>query len=87
MFGTYLFINRTGQSQRLINYLKLENKIPQKAGSFAISAIIYKAVMPFRIAFSLMVIPAVCYYLGDGKEEVDTGSDVTQIGHKVDQLA
>lgn len=59
LLGTYLFVNRTGKSAVLIKYLKLESKIPPKAGSLVISGIIYKAVMPFRIALTLLVLPGV----------------------------
>jgi len=43
----------------------LENKIPQKAGSLAISGIVYKAVMPFRIGLTLLVLPIVIKYTGE----------------------
>ena len=56
---TYLLISKTGQTMRIIRFLKLESRIPEKAGSFAISAIIYKAIMPGRIALSLLAIPVV----------------------------
>lgn len=39
--------------------MKLESKIPKQAGNFAVAAIIYKAVMPARIALSLVAIPVV----------------------------
>jgi len=64
LLGTYLFIQRTGKSDVLIKKLKLENKVPAKAGSFVVASIIYKAVMPFRIAASLLVIPLVIKLLG-----------------------
>jgi hypothetical protein len=53
----------------LIKKLKLENKVPAKAGSFVIAGIVYKAVMPARIAASLMLIPLVVKFLGTDKEE------------------
>jgi hypothetical protein len=65
LLGTYIFIQWTGKSAVLIKKLKLESKIPPKAGSFAIAGIIYKAVMPFRLALSAMVIPFVVKFIGD----------------------
>ena len=65
LFGTYLVIQRTGKPGALIKRLKLESKIPEKAGSFVTAGIIYKAVMPFRLALSLMVIPVVCNAIGE----------------------
>lgn len=57
---TYLTISRTGQASKIIQYFKLENRIPKNAGTFAISALIYKVAMPGRIALSLLTIPIVC---------------------------
>jgi hypothetical protein len=57
--GTYLAVNRTKNPEKILKFLKLENKVPAKAGSFVISGIIYKAVMPARIALSLLCIPIV----------------------------
>ena len=57
--GTFLVMNQTKNPEKIIKYFKLENKIPAKAGSFVISGIIYKAVMPIRIGVSLMCIPLV----------------------------
>jgi hypothetical protein len=65
--GTYLVVNRTNYSAQIIKYLKLENRIPAKAGSFAISAIIYKAVMPLRIGATLLALPLVLKYLGSAE--------------------
>lgn len=64
--ATYLVVNRSNYSTRIIKYMKLENKIPAKAGSFAISGIIYKSVMPLRIAVTLLALPLVVKVLGDG---------------------
>jgi hypothetical protein len=71
--GTYLVVNRTSYSSRIIKYLKLENRIPAKAGSFAISAIIYKAVMPLRIGLTLVTLPFIVKYLGTEIEEKTAG--------------
>ena len=57
LFGTYFVVNKTGKPEKIIKYLKLQNKIPAKAGAFAISGIIYKAVMPLRIGLTLLVLP------------------------------
>jgi hypothetical protein len=65
LLATYLFIQRTGKSGLLIKKLKLESKIPEKAGSFAIAGIIYKAVMPARLAVSAMLIPLVIKAVGE----------------------
>lgn len=64
LLGTYIFIQRTGKSGVLIKKLKLENKIPEKAGSFVVAGIIYKAVMPFRLAASLVALPLVVKVFG-----------------------
>lgn len=69
LLGTYLFIQKTGKSDVLIKKLKLENKVPAKAGSFVIAGIVYKAVMPARIAASLMLIPLVVKFLGNESEQ------------------
>lgn len=63
--GTYLVVNRTNYSSKIIKHLKLESRIPAKAGSFAISAIIYKAVMPIRIGITLFTLPFVIKFLGN----------------------
>lgn len=65
--GLYLVIHKAGKTQKIIDYFKLTNKIPQKAGSFVISGIIYKAIMPVRIGFSLFVIPFVISYQQDSQ--------------------
>lgn len=70
LLATYVFIQRTGKSEMLIKKLKLENKVPAKAGSFAIAGIIYKAVMPFRLAASLMILPFVVKALGSQQQPV-----------------
>ena len=62
--GLYLFVNRSNQTDKLIRYLKLQDKIPKAAGAFAISGIIYKAVMPVRIAVSILAIPIVVKAFG-----------------------
>jgi hypothetical protein len=59
----------------LIKKLKLENKVPAKAGSFVIAGIVYKAVMPARIAASLMLIPLVVKFLGNDNEQKATETD------------
>lgn len=73
--GTYLIVNRTDYSTKIIKYLKIENKIPAKAGSFVISGIIYKAFMPMRIGLTLLTLPLVIKYLSidknvEGNKEV-----------------
>ena len=60
--ATYIFVNKSGQAARLIKYLKLQDRIPPKAGSFAIAAIIYKAVMPARLAVTAATLPFVMQY-------------------------
>lgn len=62
--ATYLVVNRSNYSTSIIKYMKLENKIPAKAGSFVISGIIYKSVMPFRIALTLLALPLVVKMFG-----------------------
>lgn len=59
----------------MIKKLKLENKVPAKAGSFVIAGIVYKAVMPARIAASLMLIPLVVKFLGNDNEQKATETD------------
>ncbi len=71
--GTYLVVNKTDYSSRIIKYIKLESRIPAKAGSFAISAIIYKAVMPFRIGLTLVTLPFIVQLLGNTQDEVQSG--------------
>ena len=71
LFATYLVIQRTGKPGALIKKLNLENKIPEKAGSFVTAGIIYKALMPIRLAISLMVIPVVIKLTGQEKPEVE----------------
>ena len=57
--GTYVVIKNSNKTDKIINYLKLQDKIPKSASSFMVSAVIYKAVMPVRIALSLLAIPLV----------------------------
>jgi hypothetical protein len=70
--GTYLVVNKTNYSDQIIKYLKLENRIPAKAGSFVISGIIYKAVMPVRIGITLLALPLVVKFLGSPDGEAET---------------
>lgn len=42
----------------------MQNKIPKQAGSLVVAGVIYKAIMPARIALSLMVIPLVINKFG-----------------------
>lgn len=59
-FGfAYMFVRKSSQTDKLIKFLRLENKIPKQAGAFAVAVIIYKAVMPARIALSALAIPLV----------------------------
>ena len=55
----YVVVRKSKQTDKIIKYLKLEDKIPKQAGAFAISAIIYKAVMPARIAVSVITVPII----------------------------
>ena len=52
-------IKNSHQTDKIINYLRIKDKIPKSASSLTMSFIIYKGVMPFRIAFSLLAIPLV----------------------------
>jgi hypothetical protein len=61
----YLLVSRSKNPQKIIKYFKLENKIPEKAGSFMIAGIIYKVVMPIRIGVSIIAIPLVIKLLGE----------------------
>ena len=56
---TYLIIRNSNQTDKIIKFLKLQNKVPKTASSFVLSGIIYKATMPGRIALSLLAIPIV----------------------------
>ena len=60
--GLYFGVGKTGQGPKLVKLLKLEKKIPAGAGTFAIASVIYKAIMPLRIALSLIAIPFVAEY-------------------------
>lgn len=55
----YLGINRSGKTDKVIKYFNLQNKISPKAGSFAVSFVIYKMLIPVRIAITLAIIPTV----------------------------
>jgi hypothetical protein len=55
----YIITSKTGKVDRIINFLKLQNKIPSNAGSLIVAAVIYKAIIPFRIMLTLMVTPLV----------------------------
>jgi hypothetical protein len=60
MFGLiYLIVSRAGQTDKIIKWFRLEQRLSKGAGNFAIAAVIYKTIMPVRIAISLMAIPIV----------------------------
>jgi hypothetical protein len=40
-------------------FFKLQDKVPKKAGSFAVAFLVYKASIPVRATLSLMTIPLV----------------------------
>lgn len=56
---TYFLVSKTNQGGKIVKFLKLESRIPKSAGSFVIAGIIYKVIMPARIALSLITIPLV----------------------------
>ena len=73
LFGcTYLVIRNSNQTDKIVKFLKLQDKVPKTASSFVLSGIIYKATMPGRIALSLLAIPLVikAFNLEMGKAEV-----------------
>jgi hypothetical protein len=55
----YLTINKTKKTDKLVSFLRLQNRVPKQAGAFAITTIIYKVIMPLRIAMTLIVTPIV----------------------------
>ena len=57
--GLYGFVSWTKQPERLIRFMKLQDKIPKGMGAFAIAGIIYKALMPVRIGVSVLAVPIV----------------------------
>jgi len=60
VLGTaYLVISRTNQTDKIIKFFKLQDKVPKKAGSFAVAFLVYKASIPVRATLSLMTIPLV----------------------------
>lgn len=60
----WIIVSRSKNPQKIIRYFKLENKVPEKAGSFLIAGIIYKFVMPIRIGVSIIAIPLVIKIMG-----------------------
>lgn len=62
--GLCLFVNQSKHPEKLINYLKLQDKVPKNARTFVVSAIIYKAVMPLRIGVSILAVPLVIKTFG-----------------------
>lgn len=59
LLALFLIVKRTPYGGKIVDFLKLSNRIPKSAGSFAIAGIIYKFIMPARIAVSVMAIPLV----------------------------
>ena len=74
----YIVISRTNQTQKIIQFFKLENKIPPKAGNFAIAFLVYKASIPVRFGISLMTIPLVIKAV-DIKVEEDQASNAAAL--------
>ena len=62
--GTYLLIRNSNQTDKIINFFRLQSKVPKGASSFVIAAIIYKATMPARIALTLVTVPLVIKTFG-----------------------
>jgi hypothetical protein len=67
-----LIVKRAANLEKIIKFLKLSTKITPKMGNFAISFIIYKAIMPMRLALSALVIPIVIKYLPDENANPET---------------
>ena len=59
-----LGMRRVKQTDKIIKYFKLENKVPKNAGSYVVALVVYKAIMPIRFAISLMILPFVIRAVG-----------------------
>ncbi len=59
-----LLIHRTKHLTRILTFLKIQDKIPRKAGTAATGYIVYKAAMPLRLAVSAMAIPLIVSFWG-----------------------
>ena len=57
--GTYLLVRNSNKTNQIVSYLNLSSKIPKGASAFVISAVIYKALMPARIALTLVTLPVI----------------------------
>lgn len=60
IFGlTYLIVKKTGGAQKILNLLRLQNKIPAWGGNLLISGVIYKALFPARVMLTFVTVPFV----------------------------
>lgn len=55
----YLGVSRSGKANSIIKYFNLQNKVSPKAGSFAVSFVLYKMLIPVRLAITIAIIPIV----------------------------
>lgn len=60
----YLVISRTGQAGYIIRKLRLEKRVSEKAGALAVTLVIYKAIIPLKIALTMMILPTIIDKLG-----------------------
>lgn len=77
---TYLVVRNSNQTDRIIKFFKLQERIPKSASSFVLSGVIYKATMPGRIALSLLAIPIVIRTFNlETKKEEEEGKKVDEV--------
>ena len=62
--GAYLLIHNSTQTDKIINFFRLQIKVSKGVSSFVIAAVIYKVTMPVRIALTLATVPLVIKTFG-----------------------
>ena len=57
--GIYTTLKNTNKTNQIIRFFKLQNRIPKSAGTFMVSAILYKVMMPARLGLTLVTVPII----------------------------
>lgn len=54
-----MVVRKTGGAQKILNLLRLSNKVPAWGGNLLITGLIYKAIFPARVMLTFVTVPFV----------------------------
>ena len=55
--GIYFTLKHTNKTNQIVRFFRLQNRIPKSAGTFMVSAFLYKILMPARLGLTLVTVP------------------------------